>query len=101
MCFYVGPPLVGLIIEYIFIEFGLQAKPSNLYREFVLLAAPRDDDNDLDLFYNLLRLINVIFIAVFFLYRVTSNKRKHYSWDFVYNLLRRINVKIIAGILFL
>ena len=37
-----------IIIINLLIEFGLQAKPSNLYREFVLLAAPRDDHDDDD-----------------------------------------------------
>ena len=40
------------------IEFGLRAKPSNIYREFVILAAPRDNnDNDRDFFYNFKQVI--------------------------------------------
>ena len=62
------------------IEFGLQAKPSNLYREFVLLAAPRDYyDNYRDFFYNVLRLINV----------------KSIAGICFYNVLRLIHVKMI------
>ena len=42
---------VNCVMSIMFIiEFGLQAKPSNLYREFVLLAAPRDNDYDRDFF---------------------------------------------------
>ena len=46
-------PVLG---SFQIIEFGFQAKPSNLYRGFVLLAAPRDDDADdhrRHFFYNL------------------------------------------------
>ena len=37
-------PMVNINVRVIdLIEFGLQAKPSNLYVEFIALAAPRDE----------------------------------------------------------